>query len=140
MTETTRQKMSIAKKGKKHPNWKGGIRIDRGYRYVLLSPEHPFYAMANKRGYVQEHRLVMAQHLGRLLEPYEVVHHINGDRGDNRIENLKLIESNAEHYIGEGHISDAHLMSYLHRLEQKNIQLEHKLNALTMLFILSGRE
>ena len=52
--------------------------------------------MATKQGYVAEHRLVMEQAIGRYLEAGEVVHHINHDRGDNRIENLRLM-SDSEH-------------------------------------------
>lgn len=57
-----------------------------GYIYVL-SPDHP---KKTANGYVAEHRLVMEQRLGRLLEEHENVHHINGVRDDNRVENLEL--------------------------------------------------
>lgn len=56
--------------------------------YIALHiPNHP---MANKGGNVYEHRLVMAEHLGRWLSAEESVHHKNGNRKDNRLSNLEL--------------------------------------------------
>lgn len=76
------------RRGSDHPNWKGGRRIQRGYVYLYV-PDHP---RAGKRGAVQEHRLIMEQHLGRYLEPDEIVHHLNGIKDDNRLENLQLVK------------------------------------------------
>jgi uncharacterized protein (DUF1330 family) len=77
----------------KHPNWKNGIRrLSWGY-VAILSQEHPF---ADHQGYVREHRLVMEKHLGRYLMRNEIVHHLNGIKDDNRLENLQLMTS-SEH-------------------------------------------
>lgn len=69
----------------------GRVTNKQGYVSVLMAWDHPFAeTMRNSMGYVPEHRLVMAEALGRPLRKHETVHHINGDRGDNRLVNLQL--------------------------------------------------
>jgi len=67
---------------------KGYVVSAKGYRH-LYRPGHP---MAMKSGYVAEHRLVVAEALGRMLTSDEVVHHINGVKDDNRLENLEVLQ------------------------------------------------
>jgi hypothetical protein len=74
-------------KGKGNANWKGGKFISNGYVYIMV-PEHPLA----RNGYMQEHRLVMEKHLGRYLQPKEIVHHVNHNTMDNRIENLMILK------------------------------------------------
>jgi len=88
--------LRLAKKGKyragaNHPRWKGGRCARNGYVEVLLQADDPFFPMAVANHYVREHRLVMARYLGRNLLPKELVHHLNGIRNDNRLENLELV-------------------------------------------------
>lgn len=73
-----------------HHNWKGGVINAGGYNMVLVRQDDKFYSMANTMGYVLEHRYVMAKHLNRCLDKNETVHHVNGDKRDNRVENLQL--------------------------------------------------
>lgn len=71
----------------KNGNWKGGKTYHKaGYKMVRL-PDHP---RARTQGYVFEHILVMENHLSRYLTEDESVHHINGIKDDNRLENLEL--------------------------------------------------
>lgn len=78
----------------KHPLWNGGKYRRNGY-VMVLSPNHP---NANSDGYVREHRIVMEEFLGRYLNKSEKIHHKNGNKSDNRIENLELCSSDAEHF------------------------------------------
>lgn len=80
------------RKGKNSNAWKGGIYKRNGYIFIY-KPNHPH----NNKKYVAEHRLRMELKIGRYLFPYEIVHHINGKKDDNRIENLQLLPEAGQH-------------------------------------------
>ena len=86
MAEATREKML--------PVWDGLAARKRHYKkkhsggYVLVyCPDH---SAADRAGYVLEHRYVMEESIGRCLCENEIIHHRNGNKEDNRIENLML--------------------------------------------------
>jgi hypothetical protein len=80
--------------GEKARAWKGGRSMNSDGYWRVYMPIHPYACSA---GYVYEHRLVMELYLGRYLLPSEVVHHINGDKTDNRLKNLQLLSNQAIH-------------------------------------------
>jgi hypothetical protein len=68
----------------------------RGYRWLYVTEN-------GKRRARREHRVLMEEHLGRKLEPWEVVHHKDGDRANNDLTNLEVMEfghHTAEHGLG----------------------------------------
>lgn len=78
--------------GKNHPCWKGGTLIDRDGYVQTWAPSHPW----PRKGYLREHIRIMELQIGRRILPDECVHHVDHDRQNNRLENLRLMKR-AEH-------------------------------------------
>ena len=110
--------------GNKNSQWKGGRHlIETGYTKVWLNPNSPYFSMVTKNKShrncsILEHRLVMAESLGRCLYPGEIVHHINGIKCDNRIENLHLVNI---------HNHERHTFEKVQSREVKQLQIEVRL-------------
>jgi ADP-ribosylglycohydrolase len=88
-----------ARRGEKHPRWKGGRREDKNGYITIRCYDYPG---ATGSVSVYEHQAVMAKHLGRPIMIDESIHHRNGIRNDNRLENLELRVS----YHGQGQTID----------------------------------
>jgi len=108
--------------GESHPAWKGGRwENGNGYICVWISPDDFFYpTAATKQRVILEHRLIMAKHLGRNLHSWEIVHHRNHIRDDNRIENLQLVSD-------DKHAQMTILENKIIRLEKENRELRRQL-------------
>jgi len=83
-----KHKINVGKIREKAGNWKGGLYKGKdGYVYIY-KPEHPNNI---RKGYMAEHRLIIEKYLGRYLNRQEIIHHKNGIKDDNRLENLKIV-------------------------------------------------
>src|SRR3990167_7511236 len=80
-----KKKLSEQKKGEKNPFYKGIPK--QNYKYVVI----------NGKTFLQ-HRIIMENHLGRKLQTNEYIHHINGNKLDNRIENLAIIPNGTKNH------------------------------------------
>ena len=100
LSKKARKEISDRMKGDKNPNWKGGryTRND-GYRFI----KKPYHPRAIGK-YVLEHILIAEEILGRPLREEEIIHHINGDKSDNKKENLFVCKNQSEHMKLEGQL------------------------------------
>ena len=122
-TEEWKLEASKRTSGKNNPAWIGG-RVYNGDGYIWVhTPGHP---NPSSKNYVFEHRLIMEKHLGRYLRSEESIHHINGIKDDNRIENLMIFSNDSEHAKFEKrgkieHILKASRISAQKRRKKRNL-------------------
>lgn len=95
MKNETKLKIRNAQLGELGNNWGGGRRKTNFGYIQIYKPNHPSVLGRTHKGkYVFEHRIVMEEKLKRFLKKNESVHHRNGVKDDNRIENLEIVLKN----------------------------------------------
>lgn len=123
-----RKKWPEGRMGEVAGNWRGGRRIlPSGYVYIH-TPEHP---NASQAGYVAEHRLVMEKKLGRYLESSEVVHHLDGNKRNNDLDNLAVLvrgQHVSEHFEASHEVLESR--RHLGELEEENALLKRRIEEL----------
>jgi len=85
------EKLSKDRKGKGNPMYGKRAWNYKGFTITTDKRKQRYKLIYVNRKQIKEHRYIMEQYLGRKLKKEEVVHHINGDSLDNRIENLKVM-------------------------------------------------
>lgn len=85
----------------KNLRWRGGVTYNNGYAYIRVYKDDQMYEMSQRSGYVKRSRYNMAMKLGRPLSITEIVHHVNGDSGDDSLDNLELFGNTSEHSVRE---------------------------------------
>lgn len=106
-------------KGKANSQWRDGKMIYQGYVYIHKSIVDKKYHYLAHGSYIAEHRLKIAMNLpkGKKLEPWQHIHHIDGVKDNNNLDNLE-IQTNSEH------CSTTHLVKYVSELEKEVLKLK----------------
>ena len=106
--------------GQNKAKWNGGLAKCNGYVYVY-SPLHPFKNKMGK-GYVKRARLVMEDFLGRYLKKTEIVHHKNGKRDDDTLDNLELMDFTAHQKYHQSILVNNMLRDSFGRFTKKKVR------------------